>query len=70
MMVGVDLIPWRCMAPADRLVSDPVESVFAHCAEDTGFATIKNEENCDRNANNCPHGNKMTRGERFQSACF
>ena len=60
-MVGVDLILWRFMAPADRLVSEPVYCVLAHCVEDIGLAKIKNEEKCDENASKCQHDSKMTR---------
>lgn len=55
MMVGVDLVDWRCVAPANGLVSKPIKGVFAHCAEDTGFVKIKKKEDCNKDWNKGQH---------------
>jgi hypothetical protein len=54
MMVGVDFIHWWCVAPSDGLISQPVETVFAHCA-DAGFVKIEKKNYCDRDGNQGQH---------------
>jgi hypothetical protein len=47
MMVSVDFVHWRCVAPANGLLSQPVKAVFAHCA-DTGSVKLEKDDYCER----------------------
>lgn len=48
MMVGINPVPWRCVAPADCPLSQPVQGVRAHNAEDTDLAQVQDDQDGDR----------------------
>lgn len=62
MMVSINLVYWRCMTPADCLLSEPVEGMLYHYAGYTKLAKIENEDKYDWGRNNDIH-----RNENFQS---
>ena len=47
MMVRVDLVYWRCVAPANCFLSQPVEAMFAHLAKNSLFIEIEQRDYCD-----------------------
>lgn len=61
-MVSINLVYWRRMTPADRLLSESIEGMFSHCAEYIEHAKIENEEKYDRGRNDDKH-----RNDQFQS---
>lgn len=44
MMMGVNFVYWRSVAPADCLFLEPVKGVFAHRGENSGLVKIEKEE--------------------------
>lgn len=55
-MVGVDFVYWRRVAPANCFISQPIEAMFAHLAENQGFIEIEKEDYCDGDRDKNQHG--------------
>ena len=47
MMMGVNLVNWRSVAPAYCLVLEPIKAVFAHSGKNSKLVRIDKDDQCN-----------------------